>query len=83
MRTLRELSHVEFEFMCSKCHSVFVMTEAERLENDRKYNESKFIDNNNPENWFDCPVCNTSRTMARKSIHKVIVYKDGSKWYEY
>ena len=88
MKVLRKAESILWQFRCDRCRSDFEMTDEEKKENDRKYDESCHKDDpnhtpHNPLNYFDCPVCNCKRLVRRNEMHKIIVMDDGSHHFEY
>lgn len=86
MKTLQKQVDIIWRFRCERCRSKFEMTNEEKLENDRKYDESVHPDYNFPMNhmeYFDCPVCNTRRYVRRGEMHKFMLMDDGSEFQEY
>lgn len=86
MKTLQKQVDILWRFRCERCRSKFEMTDAEKVENDKKFSEvdeTSSIYPHNPMNYFDCPVCNTRRYVRRNEMHKFMLMDDGSEFQEY
>ena len=85
MKTLQKQVDIIWRFRCERCRSKFEMTNEEKLENDRKHNESVHPEDHvhNPLNHFDCPVCGKVEYVRRGEMHKFVLMDDGSEIQEY
>lgn len=86
MKTLQKQVNILWRFRCERCRSRFEMTNEEKMENDRKYDESVHPNYNwphNPMEYFDCPVCGRREYVRRGEMHKFIVMDDGTELQEY
>lgn len=86
MKTLQKQVDIIWRFRCDRCRSKFEMTNEEKLENDRKYDDSSHPDPNHPFNlldYFDCPVCGRKESVRTGEMHKFIKMDDGSELQEY
>lgn len=86
MKTLQKQVDILWRFRCERCRSKFEMTDAERLENDKKFSEVKetsAIYPHNPMHYFDCPVCGERRYVRNYELHKFMLMDDGSEFQEY
>lgn len=86
MKTLQKQVDILWRFRCERCRSQFEMTDAEKVENDKKFSEvdeTSLIYPHNPMHYFDCPVCNTRRYVRNYEMHKFMLMDDGTEFKEY
>lgn len=86
MKTLQKQVDIIWRFRCNRCRSKFEMTNEEKLENDKKFDESGIKGDHiphNPMEHFDCPVCGKVEYVRRGEMHKFMLMEDGTEFQEY